>query len=242
MTRFADFAALGRRLEQARGRLDKRAETARFLRSLTPDEVATAVAFLAGRAFPASDPRVLGVRGFPRTAGEAASRRAPATPGAGERGGVWGAMSGAPLTLCDVASAFADVAAAVGAGARRARDERLAGLAARASPDERELIGRIIGGEMRTGVSEGLLLEAIAAAWDVDLAAVRRAALFLGDLSAVAALAAGGGADAVAGASPRPFVPLLPMLAEIADDFRTALAAHGGRTALQSKYDGARIH
>src|SRR5881628_3338820 len=222
MTRFADFAALGRRLERARGRLEKRDEVARFLRTLAPDEIATAVAFLAARAFPASDPRVLGVRGLP------AER-----PGEAEALG--------PLTLLHVAEAFADVAAAAGSGVRRARDERLARLASRASDDERDFLARIVGGEMRTGVSEGLLLEAIAAAWGVDVATTRRAALFLGDLTAVAVLAATGGAAAVAGASPRPFVPLLPMLAEIADDFPSVLAAHGGRTALEYKYDGARI-
>jgi DNA ligase-1 len=268
MTRFADFAALGRRLERARGRLDKRDEVARFLKALAPDEIATAVAFLAGRAFPASDPRVLGVRGLPGspgaisgpprdppsvTGGEEAgaaseagsgpardSRSVTGSPGRDEGGGMWGAISGPP-TLKDVAEAFADVAVATGAGVRRARDERLARLAARASPDERDFLNRIIGGEMRTGVSEGLLLEAIAAAWGVDLATARRAALFLGDLAAVATLAAAGGAAAVAGASPRPFVPLLPMLAEIGDDFTAVLAAHRGRTALEYKYDGARI-
>jgi DNA ligase-1 len=41
--------------------------------------------------------------------------------------------------------------------------------------------------------------------------------------------------------APRPFVPLLPMLAEIATDVEAVLAAHGGRTALEFKYDGARI-
>src|SRR2546429_290244 len=193
MTRFADFAALGRRLERARGRLEKRDEVARFLRTLAPDEIATAVAFLAARAFPASDPRVLRVRGLPS-----------------ERPGEAEALLG-PLTLLHVAEAFADVAAAAGSGVRRARDERLARLASRASDDEREFLARIVGGEMRTGVSAG------------------------------AVLAATGGAAAVAGASPRPFVPLLPMLAEIADDFPSVLAAHGGRTALEYKYDGARI-
>jgi len=221
MTPFADFAALCRRLERARGRLEKRDEVARFLTALAPDEIPSAVAFLAGRAFPASDPRVLGVRGLPRQIPEAAVAE--------------------PLSIKDVADAFADVAAATGAGVRRVRDERLARLAARASPDEAQFLNRIIGGEMRTGVSEGLLLEAIAAAWGVQLTAARRAALFLGDLTAVAALAASGGAAAIAGASPRPFVPLLPMLAEIGDDFGTVLTAHGGRTALEYKYDGARI-
>jgi DNA ligase-1 len=75
----------------------------------------------------------------------------------------------------------------------------------------------------------------------VETAAVRRAALFLGDLSAVAVLALRGGAPALAGVAPALFVPLLPMLAEIAPDFDEVLAAHGGRTALEYKYDGARV-
>src|SRR5439155_853663 len=81
------------------------------------------------------------------------------------------------------------VAEAGGAGARRLKDQRLTALAPRASEAEREVIGRIIGGEMRTGVSDGLVLEAIAEAAGADQARTRRAALFLGDLATVAALA-----------------------------------------------------
>jgi DNA ligase-1 len=218
--RFSDFAELCRRLAATSGRLDKRRLTADYLRALEADDVAPAVDFLTGRAFPATDPRALNVRGLPPAAGE------PVGP---------------PLTLADVASAFAEVAATTGAGARRAREERLAALAARASTDEREILGRIVSGEMRTGVSDGLVLEAIAQATGADLATVRRAALFLGELSRVATLARSGGPEALAGAQPQLFVPLLPMLAEIAPDFGGVLRAHGGRTALEFKYDGARI-
>ena len=91
------------------------------------------------------------------------------------------------------------------------------------------------------GLSEGLVLEAIAEAAGVAPATVRRAALVTGDLTTVAALALGQGADALAAAAPRVFVPLLPMLAEIADDVDEALVAHGGVTAIEYKYDGARI-
>jgi len=220
MTLFAEFAGLGRRLEATSGRLEKRRLVADFLRAVEADEVGLAVAFLIGRPFPSSDPRVLGVRWLPR---EVASGGGP------------------PLTLADVGAAFADVAAAAGAGSRRTRDARLTELARRASPDELDFLDRIIGGELRTGVSHGLVLEAIALAADADVAAVRRAALFLGDLAAVAALARAGGAAALSGAAPRPFVPLLPMLAEIATDFGDVLRAHGGRTALEFKYDGARV-
>jgi DNA ligase 1 len=220
VTPFREFVALCQRLVENRGRLEKRRLVAEFLGRLADDEVEHAVAFLTGRPFPASDPRVLGVRGLPPSAA---------------------AASPEPLAIGDVAEALAAVADATGAGSRRAREERLAALAGRASPDEREVIARIIGGEMRTGASDGIVLEAIAKAAGSDLSAVRRAALFLGDLSAVAALARRGGAAALAGVGPKLFVPLLPMLAEIATDFDEVLAAHGGRSALEYKYDGARV-
>jgi DNA ligase-1 len=223
MTAFADFVSLCRQLEVAPGRLEKRRLTAAFLARVEPDEIRTAVAFLTGRPFPPSDPRVLGVRWLPRD------------PGLSHEPG------GPPLTLGDVAAAFGEVADATGAGSRRARDARLLALASRASDEERAIVARIIGGEMRTGVSEGVVLEAIAAMAGAELGAVRRAALFLGDLTAVAALVKRGGAAALASIEPQLFVPLLPMLAEIAAGFDEVLAAHGGRTGLEYKYDGARI-
>jgi DNA ligase 1 len=221
MVEFARLADLCRRLRTTPGRLDKLALLADYLRTLPADAVGTAVAFLTGRAFAQSDPRVLGVRWLPSL---------PEPPAASTS-----------LTLGDVAAAFAEVAEAGGAGARRTRDDLLRALAARASDAERETLQRIITGEMRTGVSDGLVLDAIARAFAAPLESTRRAALRLGDLSAVAVLAAQGGAAALTAASVRPGVPLLPMLAQIAEEFDEVLEAHGGTSALEYKYDGARI-
>ncbi len=220
-TPFSEFVSLCQRLEATRGKLEKRRLTAEFLRKLGADEIEIAVAFLTGRPFPPSDSRVLGVRALPVARADAVRE--------------------APLTLADVADAFATVADATGPGSRRVRDARLHQLAGRASDDERRIIARIIGGEMRIGVSDGLVLEALAELADAPVDLVRRAALFLGDLSVVARLVTRGGAEALTAVSPRPFVPLLPMLAEIATDFEDVLRAHGGTTALEFKYDGARI-
>jgi len=217
----SDLAALRGRVAARPGRLEKRRLVAAYLRVLAPDDLSRAVTYLGGRAFAASDPRVLNVRGLP----------APTGP----------ASSAAPLTLEDVARTFGAVAAAAGAGSRRLRESRLAELSARASDAERDLLQRVIYGEMRMGLSEGLVLEAIAEAAAVAPALVRRAALVTGDLTAVAALALGEGALALTAARPRVFVPLLPMLAEIAASPDDALATHGGATAMEYKYDGARI-
>ncbi|PYN90186.1 MAG: ATP-dependent DNA ligase [Candidatus Rokuibacteriota bacterium] len=222
MIELSRLADLCRRLRTSPGRLDKLALLADYLRALPADAVATAVAFLTGRAFPQSDPRVLGVRWLPSVDDAAAG-------------------AGPPLSLADVAAAFADIAEASGAGSRRTRAELLRALAKRASADERETIQRIMVGELRTGVSDGLVLEAVARAFGAPLESTRRAALRLGDLSAVAALAARGGVAALTSASVRPGVPLLPMLAQIGEDFDEVLEAHGGTSALEYKYDGARI-
>src|SRR4030095_3302918 len=140
---FSRFGDLCRRLRAAPGRLDKLALLAEYLRTLPAASIGTAVAFLTARAFPAPAPRVRGVGRLPAVTGDAA---------------------GPPLTLADVAAAFAAVAEAGGAGSRRSRDELLRALAARGSSDEQQILQHIIGGEMRTGVSDGLALDAIARA------------------------------------------------------------------------------
>jgi len=221
MAVLSELATLRARVAASPGRIEKRRLVAEYLRGLSAEDLPRAVTYLSGRAFPASDPRVLNVRGLP-------------APGPA-------VATAAPLTLADMAQAFGAVAEASGPGARRLRDARLGELAARASAEERDLLQRVIHGEMRMGLSEGLVLEAIAEAAGAAPAAVRRAALVTGDLTAVASLALGGGAEALAAAAPRVFVPLLPMLAEIAGDVEEALAAHDGASAIEYKYDGARI-
>ena len=69
----------------------------------------------------------------------------------------------------------------------------------------------------------------------------RRAALFLSDLAEVARIALPQGAAGLAQARIQVFTPLLPMLSELANSFAEILSAHGGKTALEFKYDGARL-
>jgi DNA ligase-1 len=81
----------------------------------------------------------------------------------------------------------------------------------------------------------------VAQAAGVDPATVRRATLVLSDLAVVAHLALVEGEAGLRQVVVQLFVPLQPMLAESAPDLAEALRLHGGRTALEFKYDGARI-
>lgn len=223
---FAEFCALCRDLEATRSRLAKTASTAEFLRRLEPGEVPSAVAFLTGRAFPASDPRTLEVSWATLSEVLETVGAAPAVPS---------------LSLLDVARSFDEVAEAAGPGSRRAKVKRLTELFGRATSEERQILQKILLGEMRIGLHDGLIQEALARAAGADPEVVRRAALFLSDLSEVARIALTEGVAGLQRVGARLFVPVLPMLAELARDFDEVFEAHEGPTALEFKYDGARI-
>jgi len=96
-------------------------------------------------------------------------------------------------------------------------------------------------GEMRIGVVEGVLLDAIAEASGVTRDLVRRAHMLHGDIGNVASLAMSKGATALERISLRLFIPVKPMLAEMADDADQVLGEHKDGTAFEYKFDGARI-
>ncbi|MBI3454846.1 MAG: ATP-dependent DNA ligase [Candidatus Rokubacteria bacterium] len=220
-----DIAGLTRALAGTPRRLEKVALVAEFLRGLTPDEIPWAVAFLAGRPLPPSDPRVLSV------SAATLARLGDVPP----------RSAGSTLTILDVARAWSAVADAAGAGSRAAKTAILRDLVAAASPEERRVLLAILSGEMRTGVHDGLIQEALARAASVTPELVRRAGLLLSDPSEVARVALADGEAGLRAVGVQLFVPLLSMLAEPAEDLRRVLAEHGGRTAFEVKYDGARI-
>jgi DNA ligase-1 len=220
-----DLARLTQALAATPRRLEKVALVAEFLQRLVPDEVPWAVGFLAGRPFPASDPRVLNL--------SAAALHSLPSPAAG--------TATRSLEILEAARAFAAVAEAGGAGSRATKLGVLHDLLGAADHAARRVLLAILGGEMRTGVHDGLVLEAVARAAGAPAELVRRASFFVSDPSEVARVALTAGAPGLRAIGLRLFVPLLPMLAEPTEDLAGVLAEHGGRTALEVKYDGARI-
>ncbi len=224
--KFSEFASLCYELEKTPSRLAKIASAAAYLKRLQPDEIRSGVAFLSGRPFPVSDPRTLDI-------GPSALFEASKLPDAKN--------PSTSLTLKDVADSFGKIAEASGKGSRKEKLARLKELVERADSQERPILLRLLHNELRIGLHDGLIQEAIARATDADLKTVRRAALFRSDLAEVAAVALTAGMAGLAQVDIKLFVPLLPMLSELSQDFDEIFKAHKGKTALEFKYDGARV-
>jgi DNA ligase-1 len=188
MMRFSEFAALCYQLEKTSSRLAKVALAAEYLKRLDAYEIRHGIAFLSGRPFPVSDSRTLDI-------GPGAFAHASQTPE------IESSVS-PELTLTDVAGSFSNIAQANGKGSRSAKYASLRELVEMTSSQEKPILFRLLHNELRIGLHDGLIQEAI----DIKL-----------------------------------FVPLLPMLSELSEDFDGVIAVHGGSTAFEFKYDGARV-
>jgi DNA ligase-1 len=119
-----------------------------------------------------------------------------------------------------------------------ARQSALASTLKELSPLEGAWLVRLLCGQIRAGVQTGLLEEGLAAAFDAEPDAVRRAHMLTGDAGETADLAR---RRALGRAGLVPFVPVQAMLASPEPD---AASVHrrlgGGEMWLEDKFDGIR--
>ena len=198
-----------------------------FLRSVDPSEISDATLFLVGKPFPESDPRVLEVSYA--TISEA-SRNLGQTR-----------LSEAPLAIHDVFRTFDKVSEATGAGSRVRKLSLVQTLLTQASPVESEYLVRMMFGEMRIGVVEGIVQDAISLASGAPKELVRRASMLHGDIGDIAKIAITGGPKELQRIGIHLFIPVKPMLAEMAETLETVLREHPDGSAFEYKLDGARI-
>ena len=153
------------------------------------DDLATVTRFLLGRVFPAHDTRTLDIgpalcrEAIARAAGPnvtdddveerlAADGEIGAVAAAFEFGGQRGLAAFGDgrdaLTVASVDAALRDLAAAAGDGSESRKLDALFGLFNRCDPAEAKLLTRLVLGEMRIGVGEGTVRDAVAEAFLVD--------------------------------------------------------------------------
>lgn len=226
-TPFSRLAELCRALEATTKRTEKTRLISEFLRGLEAAEIAPAVLLVVGQVFPEFDPRTLEV-------GWSTMKRVL------EKGKQTTLLRDR-LSISRVHGTLSEIALTKGSSSRKLKERLLVGLISDAAQEEVEILVRIIFGEMRIGVNEGVMLDALAEASGAPLPIVRRALMLTGNLGEVALVAMTQGERGLGGIKPELFVPLKPMLAETADNPEEAIKEHGGKTVFEYKFDGARV-
>jgi DNA ligase-1 len=220
VTLLAELAQASERVGAAAARRVKVSELASVLKLLTADEIDIGVHYLSGE-IPQGK---IGI-------GYAAVRAAASTP----------PTDLAALSIAEVDRSLTDLAGTRGSGSAARRAAALKELFSRSTGREQQFLLRILIGELRQGALAGVMVDAIAAAAELPVAAVRRAAMYSKSLGAVAAAALRDGLKALEKFQLELFSPVSPMLAQTAVDVAEALQEIHGAAAFEWKMDGARI-
>jgi DNA ligase-1 len=249
------FASTARQIGQVAGKNEKIALVAAYLRTLGDDDLAAATRFFTGNPFAQHEERTLAVGG--RTiiaAARAAWGVTDAELSAGYRAtGDLGAALGPfvrppvdlglfrphALTPAGFKALLDAIADARGKSAGRKRQllcERI--LSACTEPLEATYVIKIMTGDLRIGLREGLVVDAVAQAFERDILEVRRAASAAGDLGAVALAAK---ADTLADVALTYHAPLAFMLATPLAYGSAYKDLADGAWLVEDKYDGVRI-
>ena len=242
---FAAFAAVASDVARTTSKLRKRDLLAAYLRELPRDDVPVAATFFAGRPLPGAQDR-LGLGWVQQSQALAAASGADADAlnaaylrhsdlgdAAAELLAARGSVAPS-LTVGDVDAAFRAMS---GAASTEARVTEMARLYGRATSEESRFIGRIAARELRIGLREGLLEEAIATAFGRPIEDVRRALMLVGEPAEAAALARD---DALATAALHLGRPIRFMLATPVADSDEVMRRVGGEAWIEDKYDGIR--
>lgn len=258
-TTFKTLADLGEKLEATKKRSLMIDLAAAFLKSVEPPEIEPAANMLVGRPFPKWDQRTLEVSWtilssmIRRITGvdwkifrEAFSRTGDigaATMIVFEESRIRRQTSlfERPLTIIEVRHSFEAISGAVGSGSRERKERLLQALLSQASALEAKYLVKILIGDMRTGFHDGLLEQAVSKAFQIPLRTIQEASMILGDVGTVASIVKTEGLKGLEKVGFEVFRPVSLMLAQVADNVEDALKEHGGRTAFEFKYDGARV-
>jgi DNA ligase-1 len=258
-TLFRSLAELLERIEATKKRLEIIGMTADFLRRLDAEEVEPSVSMILGRAFPKWSQKTLDVswatlsgilqriaevdwdvfrEAFTSTGDIGAAAKAVFEKTNVKKQAL---LLEKTLTITEVRRLLESIAGTVGSGSREKKERLVTVLLSQASPVEAKYLIKIFVGEMRTGLYEGLMEQAVAKAFDVPLATVQKASMTMGDIGEVAAIAKTEGKTRLSQIGFQVFRPVKLMLAQVASDVDEALKEHGGKTAFEYKYDGARV-
>ena len=228
---------------------EKTALLARYLTQLSDEELRPAAVFLSGRPFPESDQRAIGLgwAAISATVTQLAGTTAGALGEAYDRSSDLGKAVADVLShrpeepdpsdspgIVEVAEVYAAIEAASGTAAKGAL---FGALLRRCDCLTAKYVVKVLTGELRIGLREGLLEAAVAEAFEKPQAAVQLAGMITGDVGETALLAKEGRLDE---ARLRLMHPIKFMLASPAEGAPEIMTRLGPTVWVEDKYDGIR--
>ncbi len=240
-----EFANAGAAVGATPATLEKTRILGAYFRSLDEADLRRAAVYMSGRAFPPSQRRTLGLgwQTLSKVISSISSRdeedlgalfRKHADLGDWAGEAVDGATQPAPVKLADVEATLEAIRSARG----NAKAAPLEAMVRRMDPASTRFFIKIISGEMRIGLSEGLVEAAIAEAFDVPITQVKRVHLVTGDIGETAVRCKRGEFEA---SKITLFQPVRFMLASPVEAPEEAFTRMGAESVwTEEKYDGVR--
>jgi DNA ligase 1 len=240
-----DFAQAGSAVGSTSATLEKARILGAYFRTLDDDDLRRAAVFMSGRAFSPSKRRTLGL-GW-ATVNKAVSalsgrdedelrlifrKHSDLGDWAGEA--LDGRTQPEPVSLQEIDETLEAIRTARG----KAKEAPLASLLRRLDPESARFFIKILSGELRIGLSEGLVEAAIAEAFGVPITQVKRVHLITGDIGEAALRCKHGQFDTTTIAL---FQPVRFMLASPVETPAEAFQRMGAESVwTEEKYDGVR--
>ena len=145
-----------------------------------------------------------------------------------------------PLTIDFVFNSLQKLSTISGKRSTNRKIAILLELLSQASSSEAKYLTRTITEELRIGVGDGIVRDAIADAFDIDKKVVERAQMLTNDFSVVAKTAKEEGCEGLKKLNLTPGTPVKPMLAQLAPPL-DEIIPEMGCAICETKYDGIRL-
>jgi len=262
MTSFKDFTVVCERIENISGSLEITQVAADFFLSIDDKELEITSRFIMGQIFPVCSPLQLGIgpgllytaiskaSGLPvkdiielvRKNGDVGLAAKEAMADNKKTQSTFAAFDKDDyvLSITDVYMRFLNIAKASGKGSQAARIRNLQFLFTRATQVEAVYIARLAIEELRIGVGEGIVRDAIARAFDVEKDDVEMAYILTNDMGMVARETMSKGIDGLKSMDITLGRPIRQMLAMISPGIEPVIKEIGS-VAVEWKFDGARV-
>lgn len=256
MLTFSEFVELCSAVEKISSTLEKTARISAFIKRIEDeDDLYNTILFLMGRVYPEWSERDLGVgiglvyealristgvdrrtienlvreKGDMGLAAEEVVKRKTQT-----------SLFSEELTIRKLREVFDEMSGLTGEGSQKKKIILLSELYISCTPIEARYLTRLILKEMRLGVGEGIVRDAIARAFGIESEIVERAYMVTNDYGRVAVEAKRGGREALLSLKITPHIPVKMMLAQVAESLEEAVREIQ-HLAVEWKFDGSRV-